>query len=455
MSFDILDSTKINNRNTITHNYYSTQIYLNQFHRTFKTDGYIQLPFVSNKPDPNILSDLFQLQYTCLNLYITKSHNLIKDVSYNAELIIQHDSTTNNDSTYLYTCIPLKTVSNSVNSPIDKIITPSSDVQSISLTLNELINPQSNKIYYKDKKGNQVIIYSSPLSVNTLFDISLGEPNIPLFETTSSNYSVIVPSSQNLTDNPVKEGFVEGLTQTAYCQPVDTVDPDMTIEPELSIPLVGKYTSNDATNNATRTAINFMSFVLVLAFTVIITPIIYDNYIVGLIIKETGQGKMDRLRSIDIYTCVVFIYIIFTLIMRGIQTNNSNLTLIGFFIGLFFFISMAVIQFKKMDSNWLQQTFNAGGTGPTVSYKNTSYFNDLGSFLGENAKVIMTPSNMLVLLLITGIFYFLVYIFGGFKTKKNAKSSISGYIYTLTYTLILGAYITVVVTSLNTNTQPA
>jgi hypothetical protein len=341
-----------------------------------------------------------------------------------------------------------------VNSPIDKIITPSSDVQSVSLTLNELINPQSNKIYYKDKKGNQVIIYSSPLSVNTLFDISLGEPNIPLFETTSSNYSVIVPPTQSQPTKLVTEGFVEGLTQTAYCQPVDTVDPDMTIEPELSIPLVGKYTSNDATNNATRTAINFMSFVLVLAFTVIITPIIYDNYIVGLIIKETGQGKMDRLRSIDIYTCVVFIYIIFTLIMRGIQTNNSNLTLVGFFIGLFFFISMAVIQFKKMDTNWLQQTFNAG-TDTTASYTNTSSFNDLGSFLGDNAKLIMTPSNMMVLLLITGIFYFLIYIFGGFKTKKNAKSSISGYIYTLTYTLILGAYITVVVSSLNKNTQPA
>lgn len=451
MSFDILDSTKINNRNTITHNYYSTQIYLNQFHRTFKTDGYIQLPFVSNKPDPNIVSDLFQLQYTCLNLYITKSHDLIKDTSYNAELIIQHDSTTNNDSTYLYTCIPLKTVSNSVNSPIDKIITPSSDVQSVSLTLNDLINPQSNKIYYKDKKGNQVIIYSSPLSVNTLFDISLGEPNIPLFETTSSNYSVIVPPTQSMTDNPVKEGFVEGLTQTAYCQPVDTVDPDMTIEPELSIPLVGKYTSNDATNNATRTAINFMSFVLVLAFTVIITPIIYDNYIVGLIQITEGQGKMDRLRSIDIYTCVVFIYIIFTLIMRGIQTNNSNLTLIGFFIGLFFFISMAVIQFKKIDNNWLEQTL--GVDGP--SYANVEKFGDFTKFLGENAEVIMTPANMLILALITGLFFFLIYIFGGFKTKKNEKNSTSGYIYTLTYTLILGAYITVVASSQNTNNQLA
>jgi hypothetical protein len=338
-----------------------------------------------------------------------------------------------------------------VNSPIDKIITPSSDVQSVSLTLNDLINPQSNKIYYKDKKGNQVIIYSSPLSVNTLFDISLGEPNIPLFETTSSNYSVIVPPTQSMTDNPVKEGFVEGLTQTAYCQPVDTVDPDMTIEPELSIPLVGKYTSNDATNNATRTAINFMSFVLVLAFTVIITPIIYDNYIVGLIQITEGQGKMDRLRSIDIYTCVVFIYIIFTLIMRGIQTNNSNLTLIGFFIGLFFFISMAVIQFKKIDNNWLEQTL--GVDGP--SYANVEKFGDFTKFLGENAEVIMTPANMLILALITGLFFFLIYIFGGFKTKKNEKNSTSGYIYTLTYTLILGAYITVVASSQNTNNQLA
>lgn len=447
MSFDILDSTKTNNRNTITHNYYSTQIYLNQFHRTIKTDGHIQIPFVSNRPEPNIVSDLFPLQYTTLNLYITKSHNLIKDTSYNAELVIEHDPTTNNDSTHLYTCFLLKTVSEQVNSPIDKIINPPTDVPSISLTMNELINNQSNRIYYKDKKGNRVIIYTSPLSVNSTFNESLGEPNTPLFETKSTNYSVILPTTQESASTPVKEGFVEGLTKTAFCQPIDMVDPDLTIEPELSIPLVGKYTPSDATNSATRTAINFMAFVIVLGFTYIITPIIYDSYIVGLI-EYTGQRKMDRLRSIDIYTCGVFIYIIFSLITRGIQNRSTNLTLIGFFIGLFFIISIAIVQFKKLDGDWFEKTFKVN-TDTIADYKNIS-INDLTGFFSENVSIILNPSNIYILLLIIGITVFLLMIFGGFSSnKKNVRNSISGYIFTLSYVTIFAAYITVVVSSMN------
>lgn len=445
MSFDILDSTKTNNRNTITHNYYSTQIYLNQFHRTIKTDGYIQVPFVSNKPEANLVSDLFQLQYTTLNLYITKSHNLIKDTSYNAELIIEHDSTTNNDSTHLYTCIPLKTVTDTVNSPIDKIINPPTDVPSINLALNDLIKNESTKIYYKDKKGNQVIVYTTPLSVNSNFDVSLGEPTPHLFDSVSSNYSVIIPAPQNDVVKPVKEGFIEGLTQTAYCQPIDVVDPDMTIEPELSIPLVGKYTSNDATNNVTRTAINFMAFVLVLGFTYVMTPIIYDNYIVGLI-QRSGQLKMNRLRSIDIYSCLVFIYIIFSLIMQGIQNNNSNLTLIGFFVGLFFMISMVIVQFKKLDGGWFDKTFAVSNNAPTADYTNIA-INDLIDFFSENGAIVANPSNIYILLLITGLFVFLIYVFGGFKNKKDKKQSITSFVFTLSYILLFAAYITVVVQS--------
>lgn len=452
MPFDILDTTKINNRNTISYNYYSTPIYLNQFRRTLKNDGYIQIPFVSNKPEPNIMSDIFPLQYNTSNLYITKSHNLIKDVSYNAELILEHDPTTNNDSTHLYTCFLLKTVPVAVNSPIDKIITPTSDVMNFNITMNNMINVQGNKVYYKDKSGNQVVIFTSPISINTIFDISLSEPNKPLFDPVSQNYSILVPPSQNQSAGAVKEGFVEGLTQTAYCQPIDVVDPSMTIEPELRIPLVGKYTPNDATNNVTRTAINFMSFVLVLGLTYIMTPIVYDNYIIALI-ESVGQAKMNRLRSIDIYTCCVFIFVIITLIIQGIQSNNSNFTLMGFFIGLFFIISMAIIQFKKLDGEWLHKTFESGNNDSNVNYKNIDS-SDFMKFLGDNIKIVFHPSNIYVLLLIIGISLFVLYMLGGFKLNKSKnrnKSWVNAYIYISFYIVFFASYVTIVVNSLRTN----
>jgi len=444
MSFDSSDSSKISNENSIVYNYYSTQIYLNQFQRTIKNDGYIQIPFISNKPEPNVTSDLFPLQYKTSTLYIVKSHDLLTDVSYNAELIIEHVSSTNNNSTRLFTCIPLKTDSSGSNTMIDKIISPTSDLTSLNVVLNDMINPKSNKIVYTDKNKNVILLFSTPVSIHSGFEKSLSEPTTPLFDmSVTPNYKIIVPVSEKKTkasNEDVKEGFVEGLTKTAYCQPIDVIDPEMNNAANLTIPLVGKYTNNDATNNMIRTAINLMAFVLVFGFTYIITPIIYNEYIMGLI-EFQGQQKMNRLRAIDMYTCFVFILVSIGLISQGIQKNSANSTLMGFFVALFFIVSMVVVQSTKMKGDWLISNFKVDGNESMINSLYTKVSPDIGSFIMENGSLFV--SNLHLGVLIFAVFIGFFYLIGSFK-KGGIMTSLGG----ITYLMLFTIYVTLVIISL-------
>lgn len=99
-----------------------------------------------------------------------------------------------------------------------------------------------------------------------------------------------------------------------------------------------------------------MAFGLLFGFSFLMTPIIYNDFIIGLI-EYSGQGKLDRLRSIDMYICLVFIIISLGFIYFGITGLVPNLVVIGFFIGLFFIISMGIIQAKKISGSWFKDIF--------------------------------------------------------------------------------------------------
>jgi hypothetical protein len=326
---------------------------------------------------------------------------------------------------------------------IDKIITPTSDVSTLNLTLNDMINKESNKIYYKNKNGNQIIIFTTPIFINSIFDESLSEPMPRLFDTSSNEYQIIVPVSQ--VNEYGKEGFVEGLTKTAYCQPIDMIDPSISKTADLSIPLVGKYTPNNATNNIMRTAINFMAFVLVLGFTYNIAPIVYNDFVVGLIAFQ-GQQKMNRLRAIDIYICFVFILVSIGLINRGIKENNANSTLMGFFVGLFFIISMVVIQSTKMRGDWLIDNFKVDGNEAMINSLYTKVSPDIFGFIMENGSLFL--SKIFLGILIFLIFMGFLYLIGSFN-KNGIMNTYEGYI----YLTLLTIYITIATSTLRNDDE--
>ena len=439
MVFNINDSTKIDHTLKPTYSYSNITVNTNQIKHTLNTDGILEVPFTNN--NANIIID--GKPYKSTNLYVIKSRNLIQTsnsntdyISYDAELIIEHSPMTNDTSNKLYTCFLLKYNTDISNTSIDTLLTseknPTNSTQ-ISFSLN---TNRGSQVYYTDNNGKQVIIFTNIIEIQT--QISLPTPNnneaITLFSTNTSNYSIL-PIRESFTT--VVEGFtqpiIEGLTKTAYCQPIDMIDASGAEDANLTIPLTGAYTPNSATNSITRTAINFMSFVMVLLFTYVMVPIIYNDYIVGLITMQ-GQSKMNRIRSIDVYICFVFVMATFALITQGINNNNQNSTIMGFFVGLFFVIGFVTIQTKKIDSSWFSKNFPNEKSDANSLYAHVSILDDFIKFIYENFSIFI--SNIFIGAVILFILLGFGYITGSFKSG-GLLSSGDGVIYLVLFIIYL------------------
>jgi hypothetical protein len=418
----------------IYYTYTTNKIYKTE--NTIPTLGYLSVSYKCQKCDQDVIiinknnkSD--RKLYKTTNLYITKSQKLVKDISYDFDFIIKQQLI-NDETKILYTCFLLKsnisTETNNIDHLIDFILKNSKNEPSIDFTLIDLVskNNDNYSIYYEIDSNTKVVILTTPINIRSVPDPSFSDLFLPLFNITPRSYDVI--------KQPINEDFhkiydiragtkpvgKEGMTSTAYCQPIDMTDSKgetIKDDPQLNIPLIGRYSPNDATNNVIRTAINFMAFTIVLGFTYLLAPIIYNDFIIGLI-EYTGQGKMDRLRSIDIYICFIFIMLTFGFITIGVQKNISNSTIIGFFIGLFFIISMTIIQSKKISGAWFNEVFDTDD----ANYENISFGEDFGKFFMENFSILI--SNYILVLFIVVISFLILFIFGFFNngifTDKNS-----------------------------------
>lgn len=453
MSFDINKTGSDNNIDIeISYMYNNTTIYKNQIENTIPNMGFMTLPYKCSKceQDVTLTEKNKRKLYKSSTIYITKSSNLIKDHTYDGELLIKHES---NDNSILYVCFLLKT-SNSVDrTPVDDLIhftnNKNNDKISHEFSATPLVtnNNGQKSIFYNISSSTKVIILSTPYIIQNEFDDSFKTLFLPIIDINPLTYSVIHQNKTESFRNQFRagiEGFTEGMTNTAYCQPIDMTDPSGSIirdDPQLNIPLTGRYSPNDATNNVIRTSINFMAFVLVFGFTYLMTPIIYNDFIIELI-EYVGQGKMDRLRSIDMYTCFVFIMITFGFITVGVQKNESTNTIIGFFLGLFFIISMAIIQTTKISGTWFEKTFDGNG-----NYENIAFGEDFGRFISDNWSVL--SQNFPLVLFIYFISFLFLFIFGVFNrgifTNRNSFIFIS--------LLPLNIYLTIVIASLRNKTE--
>jgi hypothetical protein len=427
------DPSKIDNSLIITYNYTNNSIYLNQIIHTLKNDSFVEIPFISNGP-PNII--LNEKQYSSKSLYITGSNNLIQGIQYDGELVIEHTPITNDSSKKLYTVFLLQSNKSNSVTPIDSLIVlnNNSNNNSKQIDIGNSLNTDSKQIYYIDNNGNQVIIFTTPIKINS--KINTINSREKLFTFNPTNYNIIYTK---YSKNNIAEPFSikEGLTNTAYCQPIEMIDPKISEDANLVIPLIGKYTPNDATNNIIRIGINFMAFVLVLGFTYLLAPMIYKDYIVGLI-SSYGQQKMNRIRSIDMYSSIVLILACFTFILQGVKTNDANFTIIGFFIGLFFIISFFIIQSKKLDTDWFKELFKTTDGQITADYNKVNSFEDFGKFILENGKFF--NKNIFLGLFIFAIILQMSYLIGIFTVNKIFDSLTS-----ILFLFLFSVYITIAV----------
>ena len=443
----------LDTKNNILYNYYPTSIHSNPYEKTPSSGGYIKLPISYDSKTPNLFSNMFDSPYVCTAVYITKKLHSIPNVRFDGELVLEHSPLTNGFKK-IYLCIPLKTKDMNTNttinkSSIDTIISNSLTTNKktdadppVVFTLNDFLEQGQRAIVY-DSKGylwNQtVILFTNPILVGSSFTDFVTDPG--LFHSLTDDYQVLVSKRKNdsLTNdinnnnnnkNEKIEGFsnlfsgkiVEGLTKTAYCQPIDDIDPSVSQTANLEIPLTGQYSPNDATNNMVRIVLNFVSFLTLMIATFFGVPIIYDLFVIKLVLSNagfTGQEKLNRLFSADFYTSAIFISFVFVLITGGISTNNTPQVVMGFFMFMFFVVAFMRIQLLKQDTDTFLLPF--GGNTFFSSAKM-----DLGSFFIENIKYVMDFSSIVFLLVIFCILIALAFTMKLITLPASTAKAITG-----------------------------
>jgi hypothetical protein len=408
MSFDI--TQRLDTIDTVQYNYYPTNFYKGQYQDTFKNSGYIKIPYTSKQNEPNIA--VFGSGYVTSALYIVEPTHLIKNVKYDAELIIEHRSLTNyNDP--LYTCFLLKTSQSSVYTDIDKLIEGLNDT---SLDLNILIQPQKTIVFKNNLlKSALVIIFTNPIMVNTNFEglkqgISFLAPYV-------NNYSILnaepilgsksktvieglanpteptlpaVPTLPSLSDlfntsddTPVEStppaiptgtppaGFYAGspVTVAGYCQPIDETDPSIEQTANVVIPIDSQLSKNTAEDSTIRLMLNFFGFFVLVVAAIFITPIAHRVMIVELILDNdtfSAQRKLNRSNAADVYTGFVLFGFAIAFMNYGIINNKTLATILGFYVFIFLMASILVLQYQRIfnPTSYLSQ-FKTKGVLPS------------------------------------------------------------------------------------------
>lgn len=358
MSFNI-NNKEIGDFDKIYYHYPTHKIYKSQYEKTIENGGYIKVAYPQQPNIINIDYAEYESGYVTKNLYISKKIHTIDSVEFDGELLIEHVSSTNGFKP-LYVCIPLKTNTSSEETYIDKIITQNED--SITYDINELIGEKEIKTILYESPGylteQYVILFTDPIVVKSSFDAF---QMVDVVKDYDESYQIIIASRQYLestTPTPNVEGFQsrsKTKTSTAYCQPIEEIEPEVQNEASLEIPLKGKYSLKDSEYEYIKTVVSFTSYFLVMVFGYLGAPSFYKQFVIDLVNDNpnltTCMAKAGRLYSADIYICVVMIMFIYSLLSTGVKTNSKGKTTTALLVFIFFIVALLRIYFFKITPN--------------------------------------------------------------------------------------------------------
>lgn len=332
---------------------------------------------------PNLIynnKDNIEINYQATDLFIYgKLHN-IQEFNQDGEIVILHRPTTS--AIKLYCCFPI-TYKKCSPTEIDSLILSenSSLYQDppISIELNKYIQsiPRIREYHTKDMSGDHCIVIffenliyinqkipSSKLG-NNIFkndNINFNIMNYP-FLAKSKNYSSSItlenklrtPSFLFQSDNI--EGMQNG-EQVMECEylPVDSEDMVQVLQVPIGSPgysnLVGTNVTNFFVNNS------ILMFMIIIIFTV--TPMIYNflyNKIRQLQNFDSYLNDIDFLKGIikinvfNLVLTLIIVIVSITLLVTGIQLNNSTAVSIAIFLPFCAFVAFIGIQFfSKFDT---------------------------------------------------------------------------------------------------------
>jgi hypothetical protein len=434
MSFDT--KQPIDTTDTVQFNYFPTTFYKNQYQNTIESSGFIKIPYTSRSNEANIA--VLGSGYVTTNLYIVQPIHLIENISYDAELIIEHRSLTNyNDP--VYTCFLLQHSSWQLPTSIDNLI---EGVEDTVLDLNSYISSQKTIVFRNQMlKTSLIIIFTRPIKIHTalsnlkpglpfilpyvneysIFHTNsiLGEVVVEGFDTNTSDLDILnelddydmnkldVPDVNKNLNNSEETEFDYGSIQKSsggnnvsvagYCQPIDETDPTIAETANVVLPLNNQFTSTNAAYSTIRTMLNFFGFFVLVIAAIFVTPVAHRIMIVELVLDNdnfTAQRKLNRANAADVYTGALLFGFAIAFINYGIINNKPFATILGFYVFIFFMASTIVLQYERMFSpaSYLKQ-FQTKGVLP--SFENMEmdwgFFTDNVSMLFFNKTMVTNP----------------------------------------------------------------
>ena len=115
------------------------------------------------------------------------------------------------------------------------------------------------------------LLFTNPIEIKSSFDDFLVVDVVKNYDETYRTILTEKLPVQNTT--PTSTAGVEGFrsrnktkTSTAYCQPIDEIEPDVQNEASLEVPLKGKYSLKDSEYEYIKTVVSFTSYFLAMVF---------------------------------------------------------------------------------------------------------------------------------------------------------------------------------------------
>lgn len=408
-------------RGTLRYNYYRTTIH--QYKNTIVNSGYIKAPIQSRSNEPNVV--FLEKEYTAKSISIVRSLQVINGLSYDATLIIEHKSITN-DKDPFFVCIPLK-YTDGIRSELDDFI---NGKPNIDIVLNSIID--SNRAILYDNKystNSMVAVFTRPILIGSIIkDITAGDIYIAPYSDKHSTIAV-EPILGSFTNGSIEllEGFIEGNeTMAGYCIPISETDPSIKDTANIMLDSDSQLLANTTINTTLSTASNFFGFFLLMLFSVFATPAAYRYLLLELVLdNETfdSQMKLNRMSAVDMATSIIFFSFSLSFINYGIANGSTGSLLTGFYVFLFFLTSLIVLQYKRIfnEKEYLEQF----GTGTfTPSFKDVR--NDMGGLIFDNIRELFYKKTLIKI---------------GTDTKSINTFSSSGILLLIVYIILyLGLY---------------
>lgn len=358
--------------------------------------GNFPIAFAGQANRPNALFE--GTKYNVKQIYLSKAIHKIAGVDFDAELILEHAPITSGFKP-LYVCIPLKNSGRSTT--IDQL-----GQKDFSLDLNSLIRSYTCVEYTSPGYlyDQTVVVLTTPIYIGADFS----KFDVDLFSAHHPDYAI-------LTMAPIRdhvEGFVEAMTQTAYCQPIDTVDPDVAEKADLVIPLDSQTAAGMGISGATQIASGFASYSIAVMFAVFLTPFAYRYMVLGMIRESDEfasadcQARVNRLRSVDMFLAVFAVYTVMSFITVGVSRSDGKMLIMVMFFVAWVILAAVVIQVDKAlrGDDILRHLCGKQAAGQTMQKLLENVKPDITDFLWKNFGVETLLIGAIVIGVVVGIY---------------------------------------------------